>query len=238
MRLRIIGLCEAYSRRQTPGSEAAAHAARMLALYRRSYARHTGREAAAAEVAEAMWRRYTDMHAAVTNSAPPGHNCHASVRPCPYNKGTTREHRTQGKTKKHYVVDQTQPRYKQINALTEALERAQKDGAHFEAVITRPEIGSVVVDCGRPGRKNNSISSGGHGMKHAIEERHNVTLRQIATSLLFGEIKPDSHFPSRWNVCLEPCKVVLESEYKAGSGRYSTKRMKLHTAERWDGEEG
>lgn len=36
----------------------------------------------------------------VANSAPPGHVCHAIVRPCPYkNKGTTREYRSKNKKK-------------------------------------------------------------------------------------------------------------------------------------------
>ena len=90
MRLRIIGLCEAYGRRQTPGSEAAAHAARMLALYRRHYTRLTGHEPTAAEVAVAMQSRESEMILCNSkrNQQPKpkqSKKCEAKVRiPCPY----------------------------------------------------------------------------------------------------------------------------------------------------------
>ena len=230
MRLRIIGLCEAYGRRQTPGSEAAAHAARMLALYRRSYARHTGREAAAADVVEAMWRRYTDMHAAVTNSAPPGHNCHAKVRPCPYNKGTTREHRTQGMPHRVYRVDQQQPMHKQVGDLTAAIKRAARDGAQLEAVIRRPEFGELTLDCGNPGRKNDSQDSRGHGVQHALEVRHGISVWAIAETLLTGIVTQSESHSSRLLVETEKYRVVLEREIQKGSGRINEIRAKLHTA--------
>lgn len=89
-RLRIIGLCEAYGKQQRPGSKAAAHAARMLALYHRSYARLTGHEATAAEVAVAMQSRESELTLCNSkrNQQPkPKQNkkCEAKVRiPCPY----------------------------------------------------------------------------------------------------------------------------------------------------------
>ena len=230
MRLRIIGLCEAYGRRQTPGSEAATHAARMLALYRRCYARLTGREATAAEVAAAMWRRYTDMHAAVTNSAPPGHNCHAKVRPCPYNKGTTREHRTQGTPHRVYRVDQRQPTHKQVGDLAAAIERAARDGQRLEAVIRRPEFGELTLDCGNPGRKNDSQDSRGHGVQHALEERHNIGPRAIAETLLLGVVKPHEYKKSRLTIRHAGNEVIIEREIRKGSGRISSTHAKLHTA--------
>ena len=156
---------------------------------------------------------------------------------CSYHhpKGVTRERSPKSEPRRIYKVDQKLPIHKQVRALSNAIKKATRDGAHFEAVITRPEFGELIVDCGRSGRKNDSNASGGHGAKHVAESRHNISIYQAAEALLKGRVMKDKDKPSRLNVIYGKCKVVLEREYKKGSKRFSETRAKLHTAERYNG---
>lgn len=148
---------------------------------------------------------------------------------CPQ-KGTTREPQTKGTPRRVHKVDQTQPIHKQISALADALERAARDGTRLEAVIYRPEFGELTLDCGNPGRKNDSQDSRGHGVQHALERRHGISERDIAETLLLGKISPKLGASSRLEIRIKQNLVVLEKEIKKKSGRISQTRAKLHTA--------
>lgn len=158
---------------------------------------------------------------------PGGERCYTEN--CSRHKGTTREPKSTGKVDKAYKVDQGQPMHKQVSDLAAAIERASKDGTHFQAVIERPEFGKLNIDCGRPG-ENNKQDSGGHGAKHAFEGRHNVSLRGVAEALLLGTVEQSEKYPSRLILKHGKVSVVLEREIIKGSGRISKTRAKFFNA--------
>ena len=91
-------------------------------------------------------------------------------------------------------------------------------------------MGDLTLDRGRTGKKNDPDHSSGHGVKHALEERHKISPQQIAQTLLGGKVEQHESFPSRLHVSLGDHTVVLEREVQAGSMRSSSTRAKLHTA--------
>ena len=240
--LRVIGLCMVYIRGLEKGSEREREAYRMLAMYRESYRRETGEVATELMVIEAMRRRRVEMEEKSKASAeegkpvenslhPNGRECRAVKRPCPLlQKGTTRENKTPGENRKVYKLNQRQSMHNQIRDLSQIIERSSRDGEHMEAVLYRPEFGELTLDCGRPGKKNDPVHSGGHGVKHALEERHGISPSQIAETLLKGKVVPSSHSDSRLEVLRDNKLVVLETEIKKGSGRASKTSAKIHTA--------
>ena len=183
----------------------------------------------------AFWRDYeawwdsVPLYENAQAANPYGCNGYGHKQGCPH-KGTTREHQTKGTPRRVYKVDQSQPMHKQVNALADAIERAARDGARLEAVIYRPEFGELTLDCGNPGRKNDSLDSRGHGVQHALEERHGISARDIAETLLRGNVKQKEDKPSRLEIGWQNYLVVLEREMKQDSGRISKTRVKLHTA--------
>ena len=237
--LRLIRLCESYGKRQIPGSAAAKHAAHMLALYRRHYARLT-------ELLDAEDAAENDL---VTNSIQPGHKCRAKVRPCPFNKGTTREHKSASSTHRAYRIDQNQSEHKQIVQLATLLEKAKKPGARFDAVFYREPYGWLSLQCGRPGktvtkmkreqaeanaaakeqnRSAKEVKSLGHGVAHVLEDRHHISPKDVARALVSGEIK-QHEISSRLYVTVGDYDVILEREMMKGSKRIGDK-AKLQTA--------
>lgn len=232
--LRLIGLCMVYIRGLERGSEREREAYGMLAVYRDSYRRETGEDATELMVVEAMRRRRAEMEGkeeAVANSC----NQYKHEEGCTgatqrAQKGSTREKKTPGENRKVYKLNQRQSMHNQIRDLSQIIERSSRDGGHMEAVLYRPEFGELTLDCGRPGRKNDSTDSHGHGVKHALEERHKISPQQIAQTLLGGNVEQHESFPSRLYVSLGDQTVVLEREIQAGSKRSSAIRAKLHTA--------
>ena len=166
----------------------------------------------------------------VANSAPAGHESQATLRVCPYQKGTTKEQKSKGSPRRVHKVDQSQPMHKQVADLANAIERASRHGERLEAVITRPEFGELTLACGNPGRKNNSEDSRGHGVQHALEARHNISAWSIAETLLLGEVVSSGNKASRLIVERNNFRVVLEREIRQHSRRISKTRAKLHTA--------
>ena len=233
--LRLIGLCLVYIRGLGKGSERERGAYGMLAVYRESFRREEGEEATEVMVLEAMRRRREELAGreaeAVTNSC----NQYKHEEGCTgasrhEQKGTTREKKTPGENRKVYKLNQRQSMHNQIRDLSQIIERSSRDGEHMEAVLYRPEFGELTLDCGRPGKKNDLVHSGGHGVKHALEERHGISPSQIAETLLKGKVVPSSHSDSRLEVLRDNKLVVLETEIKKGSGRASKTSAKIHTA--------
>lgn len=177
------------------------------------------------------------------------YGCNGSQHKCPQ-KGTTRESKLKTKPRL-FRVDPDAPIHKQKVQLAEAIEKAAHDGVHLEAVITRPEFGELIIDCGKPGkteakrnreqkkenekaakegREIKTISSGGNGAIHAMEDRHHVNPFDIAEAIIDGNVTQDERHPSRINISTSSCKVTLEREIKQNSKRISSTRAKLHTA--------
>lgn len=177
------------------------------------------------------------------------YGCNGYQHKCPQ-KGTTREPKLKTKTRL-FKVDPDAPIHKQKVQLAEAIEKAAHDGVHLEAVITRPEFGELIIDCGKPGkteakrnreqkaenekaakegRERKIISSGGNGAIHAMEWRHHVNTFDIAEAIIEGKITQDPNHVSRINLATEKYKVTLEREIKQGSKKISKTRAKLHTA--------
>ena len=159
--------------------------------------------------------------------------CNQYVHFC--NKGTTRESKMKN-TPILFKVNPDAAEYEQINQLTEAIEKASKDGVRLDAVIKHPEFGELLLECGNsspvhPSKKNKDDHHA-HGVKHSLEERHNVTSRDIATAILKGKIEQHEGVSSRLIARYNGVLVILEREMKKGSGRISVNRAKLHTAMR------
>lgn len=156
------------------------------------------------------------------------YGCNGNQHKCPQ-KGTTREIRTKKEPKRVWRVDQTKPIHNQINALADAIEQASNDGERLEAVIFRKEFGELTLDCGHPGRKNDTNNSQGVGVQHSLEKRHNVSARDIAEALLLGNVTAHRK-KSRLNVWHKNVHVIIEKEMHKGSGRISKTKAKIQTA--------
>lgn len=143
-------------------------------------------------------------------------------------RGTTRESKACKNVRKVYEVDQSQPMHKQVADLADAIKRAARDGERMEAVIKRLEFGELVLDCGAPGKRGKQ-DEGGHGVQHALEERHNVTPLDLARTLLCGTVSPHE-VPSRLRITNGNVLVVVDREMKRGSGRSSRTKAKIITA--------
>lgn len=157
---------------------------------------------------------------------PDGTKCYTEN--CTRHKGTTREGKDDKKVRKVYEVDQGQSMHRQVADLAEAIKRAAHDGARLEAVIRRSEFGELVLDCGSPGVRGEQ-DKGGHGVQHALEDRHNVTPLDLAEALLIGEVSPHE-VPSRLRITKGNVLIVVEREMKKRSGRTSRTRAKIITA--------
>lgn len=103
------------------------------------------------------------------------------------------------------------------------------DGVRLEAVISRSEVGELVLDCGHSSKKNNPKDSRGVGVQHALEERHNVTPRDIAEVLLLGDVSAHEK-ASRMNERHNCVLVVLEREIRQNSGRISQTKARIQTS--------
>lgn len=149
---------------------------------------------------------------------------------CPKSKGITREFKSKKETRL-FRVERTASEHEQINQLTDAIIKASEDGERLEAVIYRPEFGELILDCGHPGIKNPppKVRSKGVGVQHALEERHNVSARDLAEALIKGECLPHQK-PSRLTIINGRTKVIIEREMKAGSNRISKTKAKIQTA--------
>lgn len=160
---------------------------------------------------------------------PDGTKCYTEN--CRRHKGLTREAAPRGEPKRVYKVDQSQSRHKQIADLADAITRASADGERLEAVIERLEFGKLALDCGAPGVKGEQ-DKGGHGVQHALENRHHVSALDLARALLTGEVTQHEFVKSRRNVFDGVTHVVIELEKKKGSGRISRTDAKIVTAMR------
>lgn len=161
--------------------------------------------------------------------------CNKEHKPgCPKSKGTTREPRLKNKSRL-FRVQNTTSEHEQINQLTDAIIKASEDGERLEAVIYRPEFGELTLDCGHPGIKNPppKVRSKGVGVQHALEERHNVSPRDLAEALIKGQCLPHQK-PSRLTIINGRIKVIIEREMKAGSKRISKTKAKIQTAMKED----
>lgn len=195
------------------------------------------------------WPEYMETANAEEVDAANPYGCNGAQHKCPQ-KGTTRESKLKTKPRL-FRVDPDAPIHKQKVQLAEAIEKAAHDGVHLEAVITRPEFGELIIDCGKPGkteakrnreqkaenekaakegRERKIISSGGNGAIHAMEWRHHVNTFDIAEAIIEGKITQDPNHVSRINLATEKYKVTLEREIKQGSKKISKTRAKLHTA--------
>lgn len=147
------------------------------------------------------------------------YGCNDHQHKCPQ-KGTTRESKLKTKPRL-FRVDPDASIHKQKVQLAEAIEKAAHDGVHLEAVITRPEFGELIIDCGKPGkteakrnreqkeenekaakegRERKIISSGGNGAIHAMEGRHHVNPFDIAEAIIEGKVTQDINHASRINL--------------------------------------
>lgn len=149
---------------------------------------------------------------------------------CPKSKGITREFKSKKETRL-FRVERTASEHEQINQLTDAIIKASEDGERLETVIYRPEFGELILDCGHPGIKNPppKVRSKGVGVQHALEERHNISARDLAEALIKGECLPHQK-PSRLTIINGRTKVIIEREMKAGSNRISKTKAKIQTA--------
>ena len=159
--------------------------------------------------------------------------CNDSVHKCPKMKGTSREPKIKN-APRLFRVNPDATVHEQINQLASAIEKASQDGARLEAVIKRPEFGELILECGNsspthPSRKEEK-KHGAHGIKHALEERHGISPKDIAEAIIQGEIRQHEGVASRLKVTHNNILVILEREQKQGSGRISGLRAKLHTA--------
>lgn len=165
--------------------------------------------------------------------APITNSCN-QYKHAPHCKGTTREHKTPPVKRNYCSVDRSASPFKQVTQLTNALEKAAKDGARLEAVLYRPEFGELILDCGNPSPTHPSRMDAkghhGHGVQHALESRHHITPYTLAQTLIQGKVTQDPDHPSRIRVQNDKYRVVLEREIKVNSGRISPIKVKLHTA--------
>ena len=170
--------------------------------------------------------------AADTDEVIDAKKCNQFVHYC--NKGTTKESKTKN-SPRLFRVDDKASEHEQINQLTDAIIKASEDGVRLEAVVYRPEFGELTLDCGHPGIKNppSKVRSKGVGVQHALEERHNVSPRDLAEAIIKGEIGPHEK-ASRLTIIHGRTKVIIEREMKAGSKRISKRKAKIQTAMKQD----
>ena len=154
------------------------------------------------------------------------------------NKGTTRESKTKNQPLL-FRVDPDATEHKQITQLMDVLEKAEEDGARYDAVIHRPEFGDLILQCGRKGKKLTKLkkaekeakekglkppTSGGSGVKHALESRHHLSVKDMAETLIKGKV---TQYGSRLEVDYNGKRVVLEKEIKQGTKRISQTKAKV-----------
>lgn len=140
-----------------------------------------------------------------------------------------------------FRVDPDADLHTQIVQLTEAIEKAEEDGVRLEAVITRPEFGELILQCGNPGMSEekmkkaraeakeagldpDKVSSRGVGVKHALEERHSISAKEMSEILLSGEVREKG---SRLEIDYNGNRVVLDRKLKKGNERISKHKAKV-----------
>ncbi len=99
-----------------------------------------------------------------------------------------------------------------------------------EDIATARSSGSLHLSADAPGRKNNPADSRGHGVQHALEERHHISPHDIAETLLRGKVRRDPEHKTRLHVRYNSYVVVLEREMEKGSDHASKTKAKLLTA--------
>ncbi|MDO4752404.1 MAG: hypothetical protein Q4A24_09905 [Akkermansia sp.] len=169
-----------------------------------------------------------------------GCNQYKCMPGCLNGKGTTREPKDT-KQPRLFRVDQNADLHTQIVQLTEAIEKAEEDGVRLEAVIARPEFGELILQCGNPGMSEekmkkaraeakeagldpNKVSSRGVGVKHALEERHSISAKEMSEILLSGEVREKG---SRLEIDYNGNRVVLDRKLKKGNERISKHKAKV-----------
>lgn len=152
-------------------------------------------------------------------------------------KGISRETKTTAINKslveRHYAVNPNDTPYDQKKDLATAITRAATDGERLNAVLSRPEIGSLILDCGHPGRKDNPEFSMGQGVQHALEPRHNVDALLIADTLLKGKIEKQEKSKSRYQITKDGIKVIVDTRLKK-KGKISQKVSRIVTAFKYE----
>lgn len=154
-----------------------------------------------------------------------GCNQYKCMPGCLNGKGTTREPKDT-KQPRLFRVDQNADLHTQIVQLTEAIEKAEEDGVRLEAVITRPEFGELTLQCG------NSGSPHPNGVKHAFEERHHISAKDLAELLLTGEVKQSTKNNKKLIVKNDSFYAILAKKEKKQSNNTPKQEVKLITATR------
>lgn len=144
-----------------------------------------------------------------------------------YCKGPTREQRDKAHDKR-LVIDDTLTEHEKVAKLANLLEQARRDGARLEVEIPGAAWGDTLIL--PSGREDPKEKAGAHGVKHALEKRHQISSKEIAETLIKGDMTPSKHSDSRVEMRYYTFKVVLEREINRGSGHISTVTAKLHTA--------
>lgn len=115
-----------------------------------------------------------------------------------------------------------------MTKLADLITKASADGARLEVEIPGAAWGNTLILSS--GRTDPKEKAGAHGVKHALEERHKISAKDIAETLLMGKMSPSKHSNSRVELHHRTFKVVLEHEINSGKGRVSNSTAKLHTA--------
>lgn len=148
-----------------------------------------------------------------------------------YCKGTTREPRDRASDRR-FVIDDSLSDYEKVTKLAGLITEASEDGARLEVKIKGAPWGDTLILAS--GREDPQQKAGAHGVKHALESRHNISAKEIADALIKGVTRPSEEYPSRVIVEKGHVRVVLEREIHMGSNRAHVNKAKLHTAMTWD----